>query len=73
MFKAFKPREWIIINFFKRFFSSTKCSPFLLKIGKDFNIDDYKYKRIGINESYSNNQFEHIWFKHAFDLENYGF
>jgi len=24
------------------FFSPTKCPPFLLKIGEDFNIDDYK-------------------------------
>jgi hypothetical protein len=31
--------------FFKLLFS-TKCAPFLVKIEKDFNIDDYKGKRI---------------------------
>jgi hypothetical protein len=49
--------------FFQTSFLSTKCAPFLLKIEKDFNIDDLFF----------NNPFEHIWFKSAFDLENYGF
>jgi hypothetical protein len=26
-------------------FFPTKCAPFLLKVGEDFNIDDYKGKR----------------------------
>jgi len=37
MFKAFKPRKWIVPIFFKRPFFSTKCAPFFLKVGKDFN------------------------------------
>jgi hypothetical protein len=40
MFKALKPREKTILVFFQTSFFSTKCAPFLLKIGKDFNIDD---------------------------------
>jgi hypothetical protein len=31
--------------FLKMSFSPTKCAPFLLKIGKDFKIDDYKGKK----------------------------
>ncbi len=38
--KSFKLQEWTILIFFKHFFFLTKCAPFLLKIGKDFNIDD---------------------------------
>jgi hypothetical protein len=30
--------------FFSNVIFSTKCAPFLLKIGKDFNIDDQKAK-----------------------------
>ncbi len=44
MFKTFKPQKWIAPSFFKHFFK-TKCASFLLKIGKDFNIDDKKGKR----------------------------
>jgi len=50
-----------------------KCAPFLLKIGEDFNIDDYKGKKTWTNESCLYNQFEHIWFKGVFHFENYGF
>jgi hypothetical protein len=39
MFKALKPLEWTILVFFQMSIFSTKCAPFLLKIGKDFNID----------------------------------
>jgi hypothetical protein len=59
--------------FFQTFFFSNKCGPFLLKIGKDFNIDDYKGKRTWIDKKMIYNQFEHIWFKHVFDLKIYGF
>jgi hypothetical protein len=38
-------------------FFSTKCAPFLLKIGEDFNIDDYKGKNIWTNENCLYNQF----------------
>jgi hypothetical protein len=31
--------------FFSIVFSSTKCATFLLKIGEDFNVDDYKGKK----------------------------
>ncbi len=31
--------------FFQTLFFFTKCAPFPLKIGEDFNIDDYKRKR----------------------------
>jgi hypothetical protein len=30
--------------FFQTSFFSTKCAPFLLKIGEDFNIDNLKAK-----------------------------
>jgi len=40
MFKALKPREWIVFVFFKCPFFYTKYGTFLLKIEKDFNIDD---------------------------------
>jgi hypothetical protein len=61
------------LYFFLTSFFFTKCAPFLLKIGEDFNIDDYKCKRTWTNENCLYSQFEHISFKHAFDLENYGF
>jgi hypothetical protein len=62
MFKALKPR---VDNpcFFQTSFFFTKCAPFLLKIEEDFNIDDQKEKRISIDELFSYNLFEHIWFK----------
>jgi len=59
--------------FFQTSFFPTKCSPFLLKIGEDFNIDDYKGKWTWVNEFLIYKWFEHIWFKCVFDLENYGF
>jgi hypothetical protein len=34
-----QPSKVDIPYFFQTFFFSTKCAPFLLKIGKDFNID----------------------------------
>jgi hypothetical protein len=41
MFKTLKPQKWIIIIIiFKHPFFSTKCVPFFLQIGEDFNIDD---------------------------------
>ncbi len=39
MLKTFKPQKWTILVFEKIFFF-TKCAPFLLKFGEDFNIDD---------------------------------
>ncbi len=59
--------------FFQTSFFSTKCAPFLLKVREDFNIDVYKGKRTWIDEIIFYNQFEHIWFKCAFDITNYGF
>ncbi len=44
-----------------------------MRIGEDFNIDDWKGKRIQIDENCFHNQFEHIWFKSAFNPKNYGF
>jgi hypothetical protein len=40
MLKVLKPREWTVVVVFKHPFFFTKCAPFLLKIGEDFNIDD---------------------------------
>jgi hypothetical protein len=59
-----KPQEWIILVF------PTKCTPFFLKIRKDFNIDSAKGLEL-MNFFY--NLFEHIWFKSGFGPENYGF
>ncbi len=59
--------------FIETSFFPTKCAPFLLKIGDDFNSDNYKGKRTWTNQKKNYNQFEHIWFKHVFHLENYGF
>jgi hypothetical protein len=39
MLKAFKPQKWTILVF-KKILFSTKCAPFLIKFGEDFNIDD---------------------------------
>jgi hypothetical protein len=36
--------------FFQMSLFFTKCAPFLLKIGEDFNIDDLKGKRTWIND-----------------------
>jgi hypothetical protein len=49
MFKTLKPWKWLVLVFFQMFFF-TKCAPFLLKIKEDFNIDDYKGKRIWTND-----------------------
>jgi hypothetical protein len=46
MFKALKPQEWTILVFFSNFLFYTKRASFFLKIGEDFDIDDYKGKRI---------------------------
>jgi len=35
MFEALKPQKWTILVFFFQTFFSTKCAPFLLKIGED--------------------------------------
>jgi hypothetical protein len=48
--------------FFQMSFFPTKCAPLLLKIRKDFNIDDYKGKKTWTNENCVYNQFEHILF-----------
>jgi hypothetical protein len=40
MFKTLKPLEWTVLIFFKCLFFSTRCAPFFLKIGEDFNIND---------------------------------
>jgi hypothetical protein len=53
-------------------FFSTKCAPFLLKFGEDFNIDDLKGKRTWTDDFLFNNPFEHISLKNVFDFENYG-
>jgi hypothetical protein len=45
MSKTLKLQKWIILVLFQMSFLKTKCTPFLLKIRKDFNIDDYKGKR----------------------------
>jgi len=58
---------------FQMSFFPTKCAPFLLKVGEDFNIDDYKGKRTWINGIFLLNHFQHIWFKGAFDSKYYGF
>jgi hypothetical protein len=36
--------------FFTNVLFSTKCAPFLLNIGEDFNLDDLKGKRTSIND-----------------------
>ncbi len=61
------------VCFFQIFFFSTKCTPFLLKIRVDFNIDDYRGKNTWTTENYFYNWLEHIWLTSAFDLENYRF
>jgi hypothetical protein len=53
------------LYFFKMSFFSTKCAPFLLKIGKDFSIDDYKGKKIWTIADFLYYQFQHIRFKNA--------
>jgi len=58
--------------FFQTFFFSTKCAPFLLKIGNDFNIDDQKGKKTWIDEFSLYKPFEHIWFKSGFEPKNCG-
>ncbi len=40
MFKTFKSQKLAIFIFSKCSFFTTKCAPFLLKIGEDSNIND---------------------------------
>jgi hypothetical protein len=49
--------------------------PFLLKIGKDFNILTLMTRRAKGLELmiFFCNPFEHIWFKNVFDPKPYGF
>jgi hypothetical protein len=56
--------------FFQMYFFLTKCAPLFLKIGDDFNINDYKGNRTWTNENCFYNSFEHIWLKSVFDIEN---
>ncbi len=60
------------LYFFQMSFFPTKCAPFLLKIGEYFNTGRAKILE-PMNYIYVYNQFKHIWFKCAFDLQNYGF
>jgi hypothetical protein len=62
--QRFKPQKWIVLVF------PTKCTPFLLKIRKDFNIDSVKGLEL---MNLKKKLFEHIWFKNGFGPENYGF
>jgi hypothetical protein len=50
--KHFKLRVWTILVFFKQFFY-TKCAPFFLKIGKDFNIDVRRLKGVDLTKTVS--------------------
>jgi len=59
--------------FFQTSFFPTKCSPFLLKIGKDFNIDDFKGKSTWLMKKNYIKNLNTFDFKCVFDLENYGF
>ncbi len=50
---------WIGLFFFQMSFFYSKCAQFLVKIGKDLNIEDQKSKKIEIDE---------IYFYHTFDF-----
>jgi len=51
------------------FFFVVKCAPFLFKIEKDLNIDDYKSKSTWKWENSFLNTFEHICLKRVFRLK----
>jgi hypothetical protein len=48
MFIALKLQKWIVLVLNVIF--PTKCAPFFLKIGKDFDIDDLNGKRTLTND-----------------------
>jgi hypothetical protein len=58
--------------FFETSFFPTKCAPFLLKIERDFNIDDYKGKRIELMKIVFITHLSTFGSK-MFDPENYRF
>jgi len=58
--------------FFQMSFFSIKCASFLLKIGEVLTLIIRRTKGLELM-IFFNNPFEHIWFKSAFDLENYEF
>ncbi len=67
MFKAIKPWEWTFLFFYQM------CT-ILFELERILTLMiDYKGKRTWIDENCFNNPFEHLWFKVAFDPENYGF
>jgi hypothetical protein len=50
--KHFKLQEWTILVFFKHLIY-TKCAPFFLKIGRDFNIDVRRVKGVELTKTIS--------------------
>jgi len=58
--------------FFQMSFFSIKCVSFLLKIGKVLTLMIRRTKGLELMNFFYN-PFEHIWFKSAFDPENYEF
>jgi hypothetical protein len=58
---------------FSNIIFSTKCAPFLAKIGEDFKMMIRRAKGLELMKKNNYNLFEHIWFKSVFDLENYRF
>jgi hypothetical protein len=69
MFKALKPWEWT--PFLSNVFFFYQMCIILLKIGEDFNIEDYKDKRTWTDENWFYHPFEHIWLKRTFDLQRF--
>ncbi len=73
MFKALKLWESIVLAcFFQMSVFSIKCASLFLKIREVLTLMIRKTKGLELM-NFFNNPFEHIWFKSAFDLENYEF
>ncbi len=73
MFKALKPQEWTIFVFFQISFFIPNVHHSFWKSERILTLMIIKAKGYELMNYFFNNQFEHIWFKNAFDPENYRF
>jgi len=70
MFKPLKLTEWIVLIFFKHFFFLPNVHRSFLKLERILTLMSRRGKKIELMIFiFILNQFEHIWFKHVFDMK----
>ncbi len=70
MFKPLKLTEWIVLIFFKHFFFLPNVHRSFLKLERILTLMSRRGKKFELMIFiFILNQFEHIWFKHVFDMK----